>query len=201
MRRDATRRRDRTRLTVKSDSVRQARVEGTNRERASVTFTHRPVAGAPKCLISTSGASVALRRRRPIGGPRTHGGSAHRRSPVALFLVTTGHSSYANVHGASSRSASAPVAVTVRDGCSRLFLRRLKSPRGFVGSSRVPSLERPRDSPPIYRRPAPTGVIRLRRDRGIRIGRASPETCKTKRGTGVGELSSTVFRGTARRGA
>lgn len=116
-RRDATQGqpRRRRRLIVKSDSVRQARAEGTNRERASVTCTHRPVAGAPKCLISASGASVGVRRRRPIGGPRTSGDSAHRGSPVALFLVTTaGHSPYANVHGASSRPVSAPVAVTAK---------------------------------------------------------------------------------------
>jgi hypothetical protein len=54
---------------------------------------------------------------RPISEDGTNGDSAHRESPVALFLVTTGHSPYANVHGASSRSC--PVRASLCDDLSR----------------------------------------------------------------------------------
>lgn len=39
----------------------------------------------------------------PITCQRVIGGPAYRKSPVALFLVTTDHSTYANVHGVLSR--------------------------------------------------------------------------------------------------
>lgn len=111
---------------------RQARVEGTNRERANVRALDRRRDAAPRCLISASGASEALRQRRPIGEPRTSDDSAHCESPVALFLVTTtDHSPYANVHGASSRSSSRLPYGSPRDDSpliSRLFLRRESRP-------------------------------------------------------------------------
>lgn len=44
----------------------------------------------------------------PIACPRVTGGPAHRESPVALFLVTTDHSTNASAHRVSSRPRRLP---------------------------------------------------------------------------------------------